>query len=279
METQRLAPSTSPTKEAMIAKVPVGVVNFEPNYAVSTAPHSPTRCTTIKDTSHITAPTSFVQVGTGFSVGGGHAISKIDLALREDGDIEPKVFVPYERMANLPPRKVEVERKKRLYESAIVGELLKQRMGSFQKTLMYKKIRDDSSGAARMIIDSLSLHFFDDESYEIHSPQEWIRLGKRQDGSVLIPVTALYTVRGLSSFWCDGHVVGYNAATQMYAVKFQRNKKAEMVDLKRLDICFKAEDPTNFADRYMKAQLSRLQAQNLLRKNLYVDCMPVEELH
>uniref|UniRef100_K3W9Z0 AAA+ ATPase domain-containing protein n=1 Tax=Globisporangium ultimum (strain ATCC 200006 / CBS 805.95 / DAOM BR144) TaxID=431595 RepID=K3W9Z0_GLOUD len=65
----------------------------------------------------------------------------------------------------------------------------------------------------------------------------------------------------------------------MYAVKFQRNKKAEMVDLKRLDICFKAEDPTNFADRYMKAQLSRLQAQNLLRKNLYVDCMPVEELH
>ncbi|TYZ61500.1 hypothetical protein PybrP1_006824 [[Pythium] brassicae (nom. inval.)] len=270
---QRLAPSTSPTKDAVLAKAPASVVNFD-------ASSSPAKSAVLQfSTVRVTSPSSFVQHPVGFSVGGGHVMATVDPALKEDGEIEPKVFVPYARTEHLPPRKVEVERKKRLYESANVGELLKKRLESIQQTSMFTKVSEDASGTARAVIDSLGLHLFDDESYEIHSPEDWIQLGRRQDGSVRIPITALYTVRGLSSFWCDAHVIGYRADTQTYAVQFQRNKKAEVAEARRLDICFKAEDPDNFADRYVSAHVARLQAQNLLRKNLYVDCMPVEGLH
>ncbi|KAF4320280.1 hypothetical protein JM18_005063 [Phytophthora kernoviae] len=236
--------------------------------------------TVIENSSHISSPASFVQLPTGFSVGGGHVIATVDPAEREDGEVEPKVFVPYERVPNLPPRKVEVERKKRLYESVDVGELLKERVAEFQSSTVYQKVEMDNSGTAKSIIDSLELHLFDDESYEVYEPTEWIRLGRKHNGSVRIPVTAaFYNARGIVSAWYAAYVVGYNAETQLFSVEFHRNAKEEVKDCRRLDICFKAEDPNNFADRFVAAQLARVQAQNLLRKNFYVDCMPLEELH
>ncbi|KAG3225312.1 Dynein heavy chain 1, axonemal [Phytophthora cactorum] len=274
----RLAPSTSPSKDA--ARVPIGIVNFEPTVAPAGSPNSPTRRPVIKDSSHISSPASFVQLPTGFSVGGGHVIATVDPAEREDGEVEPKVFVPYERVPDLPPRKVEVERKKRLYESIDVGTLLKARMDQFYSSNVYQKFEMDNSGTAKMVLDSLELYLFDDESYEIHEPLEWIRLGRRRNGNVRIPVTAAsYNVRGVVTAWLEAYVVGYNAETGLFSVEFQRNDKTETKDCRRLDVCFKAEDPNNFADRYVAAQLARVQAQNLLRKNFYIDCMPVEELH
>ncbi|KAK1936683.1 Dynein heavy chain 1 [Phytophthora citrophthora] len=273
----RLAPSTSPSKEA--ARVPIGIVNFEPIVAPG-SPKSPTRRTVIKNSSHISSPTSFVQLPTGFSVGGGQVISTVDPAEREDGEVEPKVFVPYERVPNLPPRKVEVERKKRQYEAVDVDALLKTRMADFQASPVYQKVEMDDSGTAKLIIDSLDLHLFDDESYEIRELTEWIRLGRRRDGSVRIPVTAAYyNIRGAVNAWCEAFVMGFNEETKLFSVEFQRNNKTEVKECRRLDVCFKAEDPNNFADRYVAAQLARVQAQNMLRKNFYVDCMPLEELH
>ncbi|KAL4086285.1 hypothetical protein PRIC1_014412 [Phytophthora ramorum] len=274
----RLAPSTSPSKEA--ARVPIGIVNFEPTVALSPTLNSPTRRTVIKDSSRISSPASFVQLPTGFSVGGGHVIAPVDPAEREDGEVEPKVFVPYERVPDLPPRKVEVERKKRMFEAVDVGALLKERMDEFQSSSVYQKVEMDNSGAAKTIIDNLELPLFDDESYEIHDPEQWILLGRKRDGRVRIPVTAAYyNIRGTVTAWCEAHVVGYKLETKLFLVEFQRSGKTEAKECSRLDVCFKAEDPSNFADRYVAAQLARVQAQNLLRKNFYVDCMPLEELH
>ncbi|KAJ0398628.1 hypothetical protein P43SY_007486 [Pythium insidiosum] len=283
VDTRRLAPSTSPSKEATM--VPVGIVNFETIGAMPPPPDaragSPTRSTGIKShTAVLSAPSTSVQMPMGFSIGAGRVVGAVDPALKVDGEIEPKVFVPYERVADLPPREVEVERKKRLYESVSVGNLLRQRMEEFQASTMYKRILQDASQTALTILESLPLHLFDDESYEIHDPIDWIRRGQRKlDGCVEIPCTALYTVRGLSSFWCDAHVVAFNPATQQFSVRFQRQKKAEMGECRRLEVCFKSEDPFNFADRFIAAHTARLQAQNALRKSLYIDCMPVEELH
>ncbi|KUF99279.1 Cyclin-P3-1 [Phytophthora nicotianae] len=138
----------------------------------------------------------------------------------------------------------------------------------------------DTSGTAKMVLDSLELYLFDDESYEIHESQEWINLGRKCNGSVRIPVTAAsYNVRGVVTAWLEAYVVGYNSEKRLFSVEFQRNDKTEVKDCRRLDVCFKAEDPNNFADRYVAAQLARVQAQNLLRKNFYIDCMPLEELH
>ena len=41
--------------------------------------------------------------------------------LRVSRAVEPKVFVPHERRPGMPPRKVEVERKKRYYASQVRG--------------------------------------------------------------------------------------------------------------------------------------------------------------
>jgi dynein heavy chain len=90
-------------------KTGIGIVNFEPGFGVKVN-GSPSKYASIKDSSIIAAPTSLVQHPTGFSVGGGKIMNQVDPAEKEDGVIEPKVFVPYERTANLPPRQVEVER-------------------------------------------------------------------------------------------------------------------------------------------------------------------------
>lgn len=262
--------------------VPVSVVNFEPTFSiVSAGSSSPERNgpPVIKDTSKVDSPEKRLQHAAGFSIGGGQVLATVDPSKRMEGEIEPKVFVPYERMPGFPPRQVEVERKKRMHEAVNVNELIKQRQEELHSTPQFRKVLQDPSGVAKSIIDSLSLHLFDDSTYEIHKPLEWIRLGKKSDGSVSIPVTALYKGRGLSSFWCDARIIGYNAATDMFSVKFQRSKKAEVFDCQRLEVCFKAEDPHNFVDRLMGAQIARLHAQNALRKSLYIDCMPLEDLH
>jgi len=48
--------------------------------------------------------------------------------------------------------------------------------------------------------------------------------------------------------------------------------------LQRLDICFKAEDPGFFADRVFAAYEARMHAESQMRYNLYIDCMPTEDL-
>lgn len=273
----RLAPSTSPSKK--IARGPVGIINFEPTIAPTGPSHSPTRRTIIKDSCQISSPTSFVQLPNGFSVGGGHVLTPVDPAEREDGTIEPKVFVPYKRVANLPPRKVEVERKKRLYEAVDVNALLQRRMTDFHCSSVYQKIEQDSSGTAKMIVDSLALYLFDDETYEIHEPEEWIRLGRKRNGTVRIPATAAsLNACGIVTAWLDAYVVSYDSATRLFAVEIQRQDTREIIECRRLDVCFKAEDPNNFADRYIAAQVARVQAQDLLRESFYIDCMPLDEL-
>jgi hypothetical protein len=86
----------------------ISIVNFQPTFSPSfsnSPPRSPTNNTLSSSSSQIE-----LNVPTGFSVGGGALMGKVDSAEKEEGIIEPKVFVPYERTGNLPPRKVEVER-------------------------------------------------------------------------------------------------------------------------------------------------------------------------
>ena len=51
-----------------------------------------------------------------------------------------------------------------------------------------------------------------------------------------------------------------------------------MATLDRLQICFDAEDPVLFANRVVEAYRSRRLAEAVIKYNLYVDCMPSEEL-
>jgi dynein heavy chain len=46
----------------------------------------------------------------------------------------------------------------------------------------------------------------------------------------------------------------------------------------RIDLCFSAEDPFVFARRHAEAHASRRRAESLLRYNLYIDSMPMEDI-
>ena len=46
----------------------------------------------------------------------------------------------------------------------------------------------------------------------------------------------------------------------------------------RVNLCFSAEDPFVFARRHADAHASRGRAESLLRYNLYIDCMPTEDI-
>jgi hypothetical protein len=46
----------------------------------------------------------------------------------------------------------------------------------------------------------------------------------------------------------------------------------------RVDLCFTAEDPFVFARRHVDAHANRGHAESLLRYNLYIDCMPTEDI-
>jgi dynein heavy chain len=43
-------------------------------------------------------------------------------------------------------------------------------------------------------------------------------------------------------------------------------------------VCFSAEDPEMYAGRFAAAQAGRAAAEAALRYNLYVDCMPTEDI-
>jgi hypothetical protein len=46
----------------------------------------------------------------------------------------------------------------------------------------------------------------------------------------------------------------------------------------RVNLCFQAEDPLAFARRHAEAHAARAAVEAQLRKQLYVDCMPVEDI-
>jgi len=46
----------------------------------------------------------------------------------------------------------------------------------------------------------------------------------------------------------------------------------------RVGLCFSAEDPFVFARRHVDAHANRARAESLLRYNLYIDCMPTEDI-
>ena len=87
---------------------------------------------------------------------------------------EPKVFVPHERRAGMPPRKVEVERKKRQYAAMDLHELLEGEGvdSSVPAEASAPASAADPSGYERC----LPLHAFDNSDFEIRTPAQWKEL-------------------------------------------------------------------------------------------------------
>jgi len=168
--------------------------------------------------------------------------------------VEPKVMVPFENPPDGIPRKIVIERKRRLFEQQNIQELLKNEGVEFKKT----------DGNASF----LPLEMFDNTEFDCRTPAEWISLAK--DGDVLkyVPAKGLFFDNDANGLWRDCKVVACNEEENRYKVEVDFLKDA--VWLPRLYILFKAEDPFVFAKRMAHAFQSRKKAEaKLVRKSIF----------
>jgi dynein heavy chain len=109
----------------------------------------------------------------------------------------------------------------------------------------------------------LPITMFDDSEFEIHSLSTWV--SHRAPGRAL---------RGQE--WSPCVVVGLDDDGERLVVEW--NDDRTKATIHRLGICFDSEDPVSHVNRLEHCMRSRKLAESCIRYNLYIDCMPAEEL-
>lgn len=178
-----------------------------------------------------------------------------------------------------PPRKVEIERKKREYSQQDLTALLLERGISHRATTLV-----DLGGVgvdfSRPPVEKtfLPLDLFDDAQWDVRTPEEWVELGveKRQPGDeCCVPGLVLELSTDLVGCWEECRMIGYDKQSKLYRVR-KCTTGAES-ETPRIQLMIFAEDPTKFADRVANAIAMRKTAEKRLRYALYVDSMPNED--
>ncbi|KFM76068.1 Dynein heavy chain 1, axonemal, partial [Stegodyphus mimosarum] len=139
----------------------------------------------------------------------------------------------------------------------------------------------------------LSLDIFDDDYlYETRSPEEWLSLGvdetnmKHVPGTALVPVPQWEVGQPLYLKWGKVAVLDYDACRKMYLVRKEsdlndknlvsESGKPSCLWVSRIYLKFDAEDPEKFAKRLWTAVTTRHLAEENLRLNYYIQCIPLE---
>jgi dynein heavy chain len=109
----------------------------------------------------------------------------------------PKCFLPFYTPPGQLPRKVQIDRLKRLYQSMDIAELLSERnlepeviMPSHRpadEIIMLNTVSEDPAPFPPF----LPLHYFDNEDFEVWTPHEWLNKGIEDGVYKPIPAQAL----------------------------------------------------------------------------------------
>ncbi|KAG5178896.1 hypothetical protein JKP88DRAFT_280807 [Tribonema minus] len=106
----------------------------------------------------------------------------------ENPALEPVVQATYETRPGQVPRRIQIERKKRAYQEQNLEALLRARGVD---------VTHPTPGILQALAPrapSLPLHVFDDESFEVRSPECWLSLAAAGGGG--LPARALFFVNG-----------------------------------------------------------------------------------
>ncbi|CAF4566002.1 unnamed protein product [Rotaria socialis] len=151
--------------------------------------------------------------------------------------IEPKVFMPFYTAPCALPRKVEIERRKRLYLSLDLPTLLQERNIDTNK-LMPKYVPADKVVTLNIPNEDpapfdafLPLHYFDDTEFEIWTPQAWLSLGhdpltglnKPLPGIALLPNVSASEIHDIKDTdltfnWVNVSILDYDTEKQLWLV-------------------------------------------------------------
>ena len=170
--------------------------------------------------------------------------------------VEPKVLLPYNPRPNETPRRLEMERRRNLFQKQNLIELVQKEGISFHDdkiTIQQPGTGDHQLTVPVKLLDTLQT--FDNTDFEERSLDTWISVGSlgetsKEDEkvvSVLLPCKAF-----VGSEWVEGHVTSVNKETQLFTFKDLAMKDHE---LPRVRVAFAAEDPFNFAKRFSFAVL------------------------
>ncbi|GAX80571.1 hypothetical protein CEUSTIGMA_g8008.t1 [Chlamydomonas eustigma] len=184
-----------------------------------------------------------------------------------DSHLLPKVMVPFETRPGETPRKVQIQRKQRLFAQQDLPILIQQEQAFTGIAHL------DGKAASNSV---LALEVFDNTDFESRTPSEWI---PKTPGVPPSPAKmAVFSNGGCT--WEPCTVVDYDSSRNCYAVKpaIARGDTQELHWVPRVHLYFAAEDPFIFAKRYADAVSARARAESLLRYSLFIDSMPIDDL-
>lgn len=180
------------------------------------------------------------------------------------------MIAPYTTRPGQVPRKIEIERKKRLYASQDITKIL------LAEGVDHSKPAESAFAHIGRGVPVLPLEVFDNENFEERTPNEWMRIAHGKDGSMVgLPAKALHVDKQGAGAWKDGRVVGYAEKEKKYEVHWSDISLSPSF-LARMHVCFKAEDPFRFCKRVADAHRRRREAEMTILYNLYIDSMPRE---
>ena len=181
--------------------------------------------------------------------------------------LEPKVLVPFVQGVGKPPRRIVIERQKRLFAMQDLAQLLSD-MG------IDSAVPDPPN--------ALPLELFDNTEYEARPIDEWISMGEdTEEGTTFLPALFLKppSEGGKPAIWTGCQVQSYDESSNRFTVLYKEGV-GTAIALKalvpRIHLCFRAEDPFIFRDRVVAAYAAREAAEASVRHSLYIECMPTE---
>ena len=185
---------------------------------------------------------------------------------------EPKVMVPFEHKRGRVPRRIEVERRRRLYETQDIRTLLQ---------ISQLSLEDIAARSSEL----LPMEVFDNTSYESRNPQEWLQISQKAetDGSRFLPAEAV-RVRGdgderiYSVDLC--RVIDWNEKTNQMKVRWgaQPSDADETQWIPRVFVHLLGDDPIVYVQRLLHAHRTRQHATAWIKYRLCCDSMPTEGL-
>jgi len=179
-------------------------------------------------------------------------------------DPDPKVMEPFLPIPGKPPRKVVIDRQRKLFASLDIEELL------VELGIDYRQPQPNQA-------DWLPLEPFDDLEYDCRLPREWIELGvDMEERFAPIPAQGLQKNKDGSCEWKAVLIETWDEERAVYCGQWDMT--CEYVELTRINLLFNSEDPRIFAQRVAQAHQERIFADSQIRYNFFIDNMPAEEL-
>ncbi|KAI9175897.1 hypothetical protein H9P43_006261 [Blastocladiella emersonii ATCC 22665] len=187
--------------------------------------------------------------------------------------LEPKVVRPFQPRPGETPRRIEIERKRRLFAAQDISAVL-----------------DDLGVTPQDLETAIPLHVFDNTDFEAREVREWLNMDKppihiykrglqltpESPGSSVVPASVPVPANAfINGRWTPVAMTGFNLSTGLWRIQVSANDTAgEDVYVPRIFLHFLAEDARIFARRIECAIQAFKEARSLLKVALFTECMP-----